>query len=68
MNISKILRGTTACMKRLAIATKGCVQLILNDTYFADSWFNSLKTAEQMASTGVDYCGLVKKIHQVFFC
>ena len=32
-----VLGGTTACMKRLAIATKGCGQLTSNDDYFADS-------------------------------
>ena len=34
-------------MKRLAIATKGCGQLTLNYTYFADSWFSSVETAEE---------------------
>ena len=33
----KYLGGTASCMKRLAIATKGCVQLASNDTYFSDS-------------------------------
>ena len=42
----KDLGGTASCMKRLAIATKGCVQLTSNDTYFSDSWFSSVKTAE----------------------
>ena len=40
------LGGTAACMKRLAIATKGCGQLTSNDTCFADSWFSSVKNAE----------------------
>ena len=44
------LGGTAACMKILAIATKGCGQLTSNDTYFADSWFSSVKTAEEMAA------------------
>ena len=39
-----VLGSTTGCMKRIAIATKGCVQLTSNDTYFADSWFSSVKT------------------------
>ena len=51
------LGGTTVCMKRLAIDTKGCGQLTSNDTYFADIWFSSVKTAEEMAATGVNYCG-----------
>ena len=42
-NFQKYIRGTTACMKRLATATKRCGQLISNDTYFADSWFISEK-------------------------
>ena len=43
-----VLGGTTACMKILAIANKGCVQLTSNDTYFADTWFSSVKTSERM--------------------
>ena len=54
------------CMKRLAIATKGCGQLTSNDTYVADSWFGSVKIAEDMAATGVDYCGPVKTSHKNF--
>ena len=42
----KYLRGTTAYMKRLATDTKGCGQMTSNDTYFADRWFISIKTAE----------------------
>ena len=53
-------------MKRLAIATKGCGQLASNDTYFADSWFSSVKISEEMAAEGVNYCGPVKTIHKGF--
>ena len=49
--------GTTACMKRLDISTKGCDQLTSNDTYFDDSWFSSVKTAKEMAAVEVNYCG-----------
>ena len=35
-NFQKDLGGTTACMRRLYIATKGFGRLTLNDTYFAD--------------------------------
>ena len=56
----KYLRGTTACMKRLAITTKGCGQLTSNDTYFDGIWFSSVKPAEEMAAAGVDYYGPVK--------
>ena len=61
-----VLGGTAACMKRLAIATKGCGQLTSNDTYFSDSWFSYVKTAEEMAAAGVDYCGPVKISHKGF--
>ena len=60
------LGGTTVCMKRLAISTKGCSQLTSNDTYFADRWFSSVKTAEYIAASGVDYCGPVKTSNKVF--
>ena len=43
-NFQKDLGGTTLCMKRLAIDTKGCGQLTSNDTYFPDIWFSSVKT------------------------
>ena len=46
LKFQKYLRGTTACTKILALATKGCGQLTSNDTYFADIWFSSVKTAE----------------------
>ena len=62
----KYLGGTTACMKRLAIATKGCGQLTSNYTYFADSWFSSVKTSEGVMAAGVDYCGPVKTSHKGF--
>ena len=61
-----VLGGTTLCMKRLAISTKGCGQLTSNDTYFSDIWFSSVKTAEEMESAGVDYCGPVKTGHKGF--
>ena len=58
--------GTAACMKRLAISTKRCGQLTSNDTYFVDSWFSSVKTAEEVAAAGVNYCGPVKTSHKGF--
>ena len=62
----KNIEGTTACTKILAIDTKGCGQLTSNDTYFADSWFSSVKTAEEVMASGIDYCGPVKMIHKDF--
>ena len=62
-----VLGGTNACMKRLAIATKGYGQMTSNITYFSYSWFSSVKTAEEMAAAGVDYCGPVKTSHKGFF-
>ena len=61
-----VLGGTAVFMKRLAIYTKGCGQLTSNDTYFSDSWFSSVNTAEEMAAAGVDYCGPVKTSHKGF--
>ena len=60
------LGGTEACMKRLAISTKGCGQLTSNDTYFSNIWFSSVKTAEEMAAAGVNYCGPAKTSHKGF--
>ena len=62
----KYLVGKNACMKRLAIYTKGCGQLTSNDTYFSDIWLSSIKAAEEAMDAGVDYCGPVKMIHKGF--
>ena len=56
LKFQSVLGGTAACMRRLAISTKGCGPLTSNDTYFSDSGFSSVKTAEEMAAAGVDYC------------
>ena len=53
-------------MKRLAIANKGCGQLTSINTYFADGWFSSIKTAEEMAAAGVEFCGTVKTRYKGF--
>ena len=53
-------------MNRLAIATKGCGQLTPNNTYFVDIWFSSVKTAEDMAASGVNYCGPMKTSNKGF--
>ena len=66
MNTSEFkeyLGGTNACMRILAIATKGCGKLTSNETYFDDRWFSSVKNAEEMAASGVDYYGPLKTIH-----
>ena len=47
LKFQSILGGTTKCMKRLAISTKGCGQLTSNDTYFSNRWFSSVKTAKR---------------------
>ena len=48
------------------MATKGCLQLTSNETYFDDSWFSVVKTAEEAIALGVNYCGLVKMSHNGF--
>ena len=65
-NFQKNIVGTTVCMKRLCIPTKGCGQLTSNDTYFDDIWFSYLKTAEEVMSTGVDYCRPARTSHKGF--
>ena len=54
-------------MKRLFIDTKGCGQLISNDTYFSDSWFSSVNIYEEAMAIGVNYCGPVKTNHKGFY-
>ena len=66
LTFQSVLGGTAACTRRLAIATKGWGQLTSNDTYFANSWFSSVQTAEEIAAAGVDYCGPVKTSHMGF--
>ena len=53
-------------MKILAMDNKGCGQLISNDTYFYDSCFSSVKSAEEVMAAGVNYCGPVKTSHKGF--
>ena len=55
------------CMKRLAIVTKGCGQLTSNYTSFADIWFSSVKTAEEVMASRVNYFGILKTRHKGFF-
>ena len=62
----KYLGSTTTCTKRLAIYTEGCDQLTSNETYFADNWYSSIKTAKEEMAAGVDYCRQVKTSHKVF--
>ena len=62
----KDIGGTTACMKILDIATKGCGQMTSNDTYFSDRWFGSIKTAEEMAAAGVNCCRPTRTSHKGF--
>ena len=62
----KYHRGTTAGTNMLGIDTKRCGQLTSNDTYFSDSWFSSVKTAQGAMAAGVNYCGLVKTSHKGF--
>ena len=63
----KYLGGTTACINRLDIATKGCGHLTSNITHFSDSWFSSVKNVEEMVAAGVDYCGPTKTSHKGFY-
>ena len=65
-NFKNVMGGNTACMKILAISTKGCGQLTSNNAYFSDSWFSYIKTAKEMAASGVDYCGPVKTSYKGF--
>ena len=62
----KYLRGTAVCMRRLAMDTKGCGQLTLNYTYFANICISSVKTAGKAMATGVNYCGPEKTSHKGF--
>ena len=63
----KNLGGTAACMKRLMMDKKGCVQLASNDTYLADIWFSGVETSEEAMAVGIYFCGPVKMSHKVFF-
>ena len=53
-------------MRRILIATKGCGKMTSNCTLFTDSWFSSVKTAEEAMAAGVNYCGPAKMIHKGF--
>ena len=53
-------------MKRLSIATEGRGQLTSNVTYFADSWFSSVKIDEEEMAAVFDVFGMAKTIHKGF--
>ena len=60
----KYLGVTDDFMKRLVMANKWCGQLTSNDTYSSDSWFSTVRTAEEAMAAGVDYCGPAKTSHK----
>ena len=53
-------------MKRLILATKGCSQVTSMKTYFDNSYFGGVKTAEEEMAEGVDNCGPAKTSHNGF--
>ena len=68
-NFQQETGGTSGCIKRLIMDTKGCNQLMSNDTYFSDSWFSGVTIAEEVMSEGVDYCegflsGYIRKVDE----
>ena len=66
LNFQKYIRGNSALMKRLMMATKGCGQLTSNDTYFADICFSGVSKADEAMAEVVDYCKSWKTIHKRF--
>ena len=64
--VQKHIGGTSAFEDILIMGTKGCGQLPSNDTYFDDSCFSGVKTADGEIYEGVDYCGPVKTSHKGF--
>ena len=60
LNSQKYLFGTAAYIKIPTMDTKGCGQLISNETYFADRWCSGLKTYEEVMAQVVQYCRPVK--------
>ena len=51
-------------MEILMMPTKGCGQLTSNTTYFSDSCFSGIKTAEEAMALVVNYCGPAKTSHK----
>ena len=48
------------------IDTKGCIQLIPNDTYLADSCLIPMEMSEEAMALGVIYCGPGNTSHKGF--
>ena len=42
-------------------------QTLVKNTYFADSWFSRVETAEEAITEGLNYCETVNKSNKVFF-
>ena len=66
LGFQKYTRGTESCMKTLTMATKDCGQVTSNETYSSDILLSRVKTAEEVMSEGVDYCGPAKTSHNIF--
>ena len=60
--------GTAESTNIIIRATKGCVRLLLNDTYFDDIRFSGVKIAKEVNVLGVDYCAPVNTSHNGFSC
>ena len=58
---------TAATINRTTKATKGFVQMSSKYTFFDDSWFRGVKTAEEEMDEVVDYCRPLKTSHKGFF-
>jgi hypothetical protein len=59
------LGTTTACTVRMAEATMSNAEDD-RDTVFGDSWFESVKTSEEIVSRGSHFVGVVKAAHARF--
>ena len=65
-NFQQKIGETAACMNRLMMTTKWCVQLTSNDTYFTDSWFSGVRTGQEVMDERVEYCGTLKTSRKGF--
>ena len=48
--------------------TKGCGQLLSNDTFFDDIRLSGVKIAKEASVEGVDYCVPLYISHKGFYC
>ena len=67
LGFQKNIGGTSDFMKIIMKYNIGCSKLSSNGTFFYNSWFSRVKTAEEANAKRVGFCRPVKTSHKGFY-